>query len=80
MRLYMDVCTLLLVLVLLYTRLKAVFCQYKDDTKKYKRLVDMDYREWGSHARGVYPTQDTSCVETARVKQEEETHTGIIVI
>ena len=26
-------------------------------------------RERGSHARGVYPTQDTSRIGTARVKQ-----------
>ena len=32
----------------------------------------MDYRERGSHARGMYPTQDTSRMRTARVKQEEE--------
>ena len=30
----------------------------------------MDYRERGSHARGVYPTQYSSRMETARVKQE----------
>ena len=28
--------------------------------------------ERGSHARGVYPTQDTSRMRTVRVKQEEE--------
>ena len=33
----------------------------------------MDYRERGSHARSVYPTQYTSRMGTARVKQEEET-------
>ena len=32
----------------------------------------MGCRERGSHARGVYPTQDTSRMGTARVKQEEE--------
>ena len=32
----------------------------------------MDYKERGSHARGVYLTQDTSRMGTARVKQEEE--------
>ena len=31
------------------------------------------------HARGVYPTQDTSRKGTARVKQEEEADTRIIV-
>ena len=39
----------------------------------------IDYRERGFHARGVYPTQDTSLTETARVKQEEEADTKIIV-
>ena len=37
----------------------------------------MDYRERGSHARGVYLTvlaQYTSNMGTARVKQEEETN------
>ena len=32
----------------------------------------MDNRERGSHARGVYPVQDTSRVGTVRMKQEEE--------
>ena len=32
----------------------------------------MDYREQGSHARGVYATQYTSRKGTVRVKQEEE--------
>ena len=38
----------------------------------------MDYRERGSHARGVYPTQYTSRMGAARVKQEEETDTRIM--
>ena len=32
----------------------------------------MDYGERGYHARCVYPTQDTSRMGTASVKQEEE--------
>ena len=32
----------------------------------------MNYWERGSHARGRYPTENTSRIETARVKQEEE--------
>ena len=40
----------------------------------------MDYRERGSHERGVYPTQYTSRTGTVRVKQEEEADTRIIVI
>ena len=36
----------------------------------------MDYnRERGSHVRGVYPTQYTSRMGTARVEQEEEADT-----
>ena len=40
----------------------------------------MNCRERGSHARGVYSTQDTSRMGTARVKQVEEANTRIIVI
>ena len=40
---------------------------------KYKGPFSMDNREWGSHALGVYPKQDTLSMGTARVKQEEET-------
>ena len=42
-------------------------CEYiaKD---KYTRPFSMNYREGGTHARGVYPTQDTSRMGTARVK------------
>ena len=32
----------------------------------------MNYRERGSHARGVYSTQYTLRMRSARVKQEEE--------
>ena len=38
----------------------------------------MDYRKRGSHARGVYPTQDTSYTETVRMKQEEEDRRTIV--
>ena len=37
----------------------------------------MTYKERGSHARGVYPSQDTSRMRTAKVKQEEEADTRI---
>ena len=37
---------------------------------KHESPFNMDYRERSSHARGVYPTQDTSRMATARVKQE----------
>ena len=49
---------------------------------KYKGSFSMECRERGSHGRGVYPTrtQDTSRMGTARVKQEEEADTRIIVI
>ena len=36
----------------------------------------MDCRKLGHRARDVYPTQDTSRMGTARVKQEEETDTN----
>ena len=39
----------------------------------------MDCRERGSHAPGVYPTQYTSSMETARAKEEEGADTGITV-
>ena len=40
----------------------------------------MDCRERGSHARDVYPTQDTSRMRTASVKLEEEAYISVIVI
>ena len=40
----------------------------------------MDYRERGSHERGVHPTQDTSRMGTARVKEEEKANIRVIVI
>ena len=40
---------------------------------KYKRQFSMDNGERRSHTRDVYPSQDTPCMGTARVKQEEET-------
>ena len=39
----------------------------------------MDYRKRGSHARGVYLTQDTSRMGTARVNQEVGADTRMIV-
>ena len=39
----------------------------------------MDCRERGSHARRVYPTQYTSRIETAKVKEEVGADTRIIV-
>ena len=39
----------------------------------------MDYRDLGSHTRGVYPTQDTLRMGTARGKEEEGADTRIIV-
>ena len=38
----------------------------------------MDYRERGSHARGVYLTHYTSHMGTVRVKEEVEADTRII--
>ena len=39
----------------------------------------MDYRERRSHARGAYPTQYISRIETARVKEKVGADTRIIV-
>ena len=53
--------------------LKAVFGGCEDiaiDRPKYKGPFSMACGERGSHARGVYHTQDTSRMGTARVKQE----------
>ena len=46
---------------------------------KYKGTSSMNCRERGSHARGAYPTQYSSRMETARVKKEEGADTRIIV-
>ena len=35
---------------------------------KYKGSFNMNCKERGSHARGVYPTQDTSRMGTVSVK------------
>ena len=45
---------------------------------KYKGPSSMGCRERRSHARGVYPTQYTSHMRTARVKQEVERDTRIM--
>ena len=59
---------------------KAFLGQYELFTDRNKREpFCMDYRDRGSHARGAYPTQDTSPAGTARVKQEEEADARIIV-
>ena len=39
---------------------------------KYKVAFSIDYRKLISHARGVYPTQYTSPMETLRVTQVKE--------
>ena len=40
----------------------------------------MNYEERRSHAQGVYPTQDTSRMGTAKVNQEEDAYTRMMVI
>ena len=40
-----------------------------------KGSFSINYWERGSHARSVYPTQDTSRMGTATAKQEEEADT-----
>ena len=58
-----------------------VFSRCKDVAKdrNSRGTSSMNCRERGSHARDVHPTQDTSRMETARVKEEEEVDTRIIV-
>ena len=51
----------------------------KDRNTKNHSAWTIENRE-GSHARGVYLTQDISRMGTARMKQEQETDTRIIVI
>ena len=46
---------------------------------EYAKPFSMDCRERGSHARGVYTTQDTLRMGTAKMKQEEGEDTRIIV-
>ena len=48
--------------------------------KHQNTRVNTDYRERGSHARSVYPTQDTSRIGTARVKRDQEADTRIVVV
>ena len=43
-----------------------------------KKPLNMNRREEGSFTQGVYPTQDTSRMGTARVEQEKEADTRII--
>ena len=65
-------------LLLLYSGLKAAIRQYEVVPKnKKKGPFSMDYREQRSHVRGVYLTQDTSRMRTARVMQDEEADTRI---
>ena len=47
--------------------------------RKYKGTSGMDCRERGSHARGLYPTQYTSRMETANMKEEVGADTRISV-
>ena len=44
----------------------------KVEFARYAIFCSMDYRERGSHARGVYPHQDTSSKGTARIKQVKD--------
>ena len=47
--------------------------------KEVQEPFGKDFKEWGSHARVGHPTQDTSRIKTARVKQEEEVDIRMIV-
>ena len=50
------------------------------DQNTRDHLACMAYRERGSHARGVYPAQNTTRMERARMKQEEGSDTRFLVI
>ena len=50
------------------TELNAVLGQYEFLTERNTRNHIADNRERRSHARGVYPKQDISRMETTRVK------------
>ena len=43
-----------------------------------QQIINMDHRERESHVRGLFPTQYTSDMGTARVKNEDEFDTRII--
>ena len=63
--------------MLLYSGLKAVFSQYKVVPKDRNTSdhIARAIRNRESHARGVYPTQDTSRMGTVKVKQNEDADT-----
>ena len=54
-------------------------CEEVTKDRNIRGTSSMDCRERGSHARDVYPTQYTSRMETARVKEEVGADTRIIV-
>ena len=64
-----------------YIRGLRVFSRRKDVAKDRttRGTSSIDCRERGSQARGEYPTQYTSRMETARVKEDVGTDTRIIV-
>ena len=60
--------------------LKAfIRCQDVAKDLNIRGTSSMDCRERGSNARGVYPTQYTSRMETAKVEEEEGADRRIIV-
>ena len=64
-----------------YLRGLRVFSRCEDVAKDQntRGTSSIDCRERRSHVRGVYPTQYTSRMETARVKEEVGANTKIIV-
>ena len=64
-----------------YIRSLRVFSRCKDVAKDRNTwgTSSMNCRERRSHARGVYPTQYTSLMGTASMKEEEGADTIIIV-
>ena len=69
-------------IVIILIRLNQSFSTQQSMILKIKIQgpFSIDYRERGSHAQSVYPTQDAPRMGTARMKQEEEADTRIIVI
>ena len=55
-------------------------CRSITTRRKFKGTSSMNYRERRSHARGVYPSQYTSRMGTARVNQEVRADTSVIEI
>ena len=70
---------IIIIIIIIITRFREVLGRYRVVNRpRYRGPASTDCRDRGSHARGVYPSQDTSRMGTATVKQEEEADTRII--